>query len=1201
MKKINLKYKIQIAFGLCVLFILIVLGIMYFYVNNTANESAKTDISIDMLNRIENIVAKIQMAEADKRKFLAQGNKSFKMSYDDSIEKIEDELDAIAKLPSNEVAKKEDIQELRNLFESKKNYANTIMKTSALAKTNTALLQTQEDTNRVLLENTYVKIKKLKQAERAYLQKSNEARAYYTKNLSRLYFALAFLFFLSLLTAYFLIKKDIQNADKTNKQLLYNTTLLGNISDAIVTTDANYNVTNWNKYAEALYGYKEEEVVGKNVKDFITLSDKDKETFFSIAMERKIWKGEMLHYHKNGNPINVSVSTSAIKNSKNEFIGAIGVIHNITDKAKMQEELKLLTEKLQIEVNQKSNELNSFFDRIPDAFFALDNNWNYTFLNRTAERLHGKTATFLVGKNIWEVHPDLVGNTFYNALHEAKDTQQEQRSEFYYAKEDKWFEDLIYPGQDGISIYYYDITNKKKAEIGLKTAHARLNFHLNNTPLAVIEFDSNLNILQWSKKAEEIFEWTAEEVSAQKINIEKLIKKEDRISFYEKLQLLANDTNAGTIISNKCIAKSGTEIYCEWYNSFVKEEDGRNGVILSLVKNVTSTELTKTELANAEVKFRSLVEESMVGVYIRKEDKIIYANPRFAEISGYTVEEIYENVETLNDISKQDKESIIQHRKDYAEKKTNSLHYEFKGIKKDGTFFHGEVFGTAATLGGEDLVIGTLIDITERKEASEKVRLSEEALKVSIERFELVAKATNDAIWDWDIETDTLTGNEIFCSLFDVPPNSKLKFNTFLNKVHEDDRERLPINFTIALKNKDSLLTEQFRFKVKDNKYRVLNDRAYILYDANNKAYRMLGAMQDITEMKEAEESLITSEKKYRILFNDNPMPMWILSLPYRKFLDVNYATFINYGYSREEFLKMELSNLHPESNWHFDDSQIDKTTGTKRYEGISSHKKKDGTIIKVNIITHNIIYDGKPAILALANDITAKVEAEEKLQKSVEAFRELASNLETIRESERTHMAREIHDELGQQLTGLKMDISWINKRVKSEDAAVQQKMLETIQLIDKTVITVRRIATELRPSILDDLGLISAMEWQSDEFEKRSEIKSIFTTNVNHITVSNEIATGIFRIFQESLTNVSRHSKGTEVLSSFKKEGNMLTLTIVDNGVGFNEDEIAQKRTLGLLGMKERVGLINGTYQIKGKNGNGMGASVIITVPLT
>lgn len=1200
MKKSNLKYKIKIAFAICVLFILIVLGVMYFYVNNTAKESTKTDTAIDVLNRIENIVAKIQMAESDKRKFLLTNNPIIKRSYDESIEKIDDELDAMVKLSSKNTTKKEDVEALKNQFDAKKNYANNLMKTNAIAKINPALLQMQEDTNRTLLENTYVIIKKIKQAERAYLQVSNEARAYYTKRLSRLYFALAFLFFVSLLTAYFLIKKDIQNADKINKQLLYNTTLLGNISDAIVTTDANYNITNWNKYAESLYGYKEEEVVGKNVKDFITLSDKDKETFFSIAKDRKIWKGEMLHYHKNGDPIHVLVSTSAITNGKNEFIGAIGVLHNITDKINLQDELKLLTQKLQIEVNQKSNELNTFFDRVPDAFFALDNNWNYTFLNKTAENLHGRNSEILLGKNIWDMHPDLIGNPFYNALHEAKNTQQEQRSEFYYAKDDKWFEDLIYPGEDGISIYYYDITSKKKAEIGLKTAHARLNFHLNNTPLAVIEFDSNLNILQWSKKAEEIFEWTEEEVSKQKINIEKLIKKEDRTSFYEKLQLLAIDTNEGTIISNRCVSKIGKEIYCEWYNSFVKEEDSKNGVILSLVKNVTNTELTKTELANAEVKFRSLVEESMVGVYIRKDDKIIYANPRFAEISGYTIEEIYENVETLNEISKDDKEKIIEYRKAYAEKKTNSLHYEFKGIKKDGTFFHGEVFGTSATLNGEDLVIGTLIDITDRKEASEKVRLSEEALKVSIERFELVAKATNDAIWDWDIETDVLTGNEIFCSLFDVPAGSKLKFNTFLDKVHEDDRDRLPINFTQALKNKETILTEQFRFKVKNDKYRVLNDRAYILYDKNNKAYRMLGAMQDFTEMKEAEELLITSENKYKLLFNENPLPMWILSEDDGKFLDANNAAINYYGYSKEEFLQMPIIDLHPKNDVEYEAWKNRKDD--KRYEEMNwEHQKKDGTIIKVNIISNKIIYEGKKATLSLANDITAQYQAEEKLQKSAEAFRELASNLETIRESERTHMAREIHDELGQQLTGLKMDISWINKRVKSDDVAVQQKMQETIQLIDKTVITVRRIATELRPSILDDLGLISAMEWQSDEFEKRSEIKSIFTTNVGHITVSNEIATGIFRIFQESLTNVSRHSKGTEVLSSFKKEGNIITLTIVDNGVGFNEDEIAQKRTLGLLGMKERVGLINGTYQIKGKNGNGMGASVIITVPLT
>jgi PAS domain S-box-containing protein len=1001
--------------------------------------------------------------------------------------------------------------------------------------------------------------------------------------------------------AYFLIKKDIKNASLINEQLLYNSTLLSNISDAIITTDANYNISGWNKYAEALYGYTEEEVRGRKLDDFISLSDNEKEVFLSIIQKRKTWKGEMLHHHKDGSPINVLVSTSAIKNEKNELIGAIGVLHNITDKTKLQEELKLLSENLQQQVKQKASELNSFFERIPDAFFALDNKWRYVFLNQTAEKLHGKDTGYLLGKNIWETHPHLVGNAFYNALHEAKDTQQEQRSEFYYEKEDKWFEDLIYPSPEGISVYYYNITKKKKAELALKTAHARLNFHLNNTPLGIIEFDSNLTILQWSKKAEEIFGWTAEDVENNKVNIEQLIKKEDRASFYKKLQSLAGDNNTGNIIANRGVSKSGKEIYCEWYNSFLKDENNKTGVVLSMVKDVTTSEVTKMALANAELKFRSLVEESIVGVYIRKENKIIYVNPRFAEISGYTKEELYTNEEPLNQIFSEEKEKIIKLRKDYADKKTGSLHYEFRGLKKDGSFFHGEVFGTAANLNGEEVIIGTLIDITDRKETSEKVRLSEEALKISNERFELVAKATNDAIWDWDIESDTLSGNEIFCKFFGAPPNTTFKFNTFLEKVHEDDREKLINNYGKALQNKNSLLAEEFRFKINDDNYKFINDRAYLLYDKSNRAYRMLGAMQDITEMKKAEESLITSEKKYRILFQDNPMPMWILSLPDRKFIDVNAATFINYGYTREEFLQMNLSHLHPEKNWIFEDKDINNTIGNKRYEGINDHRKKDGTIIKVNIITHNIIYEGKSAILALANDVTAKFVAEEKLQKSAEAYRELASNLETIRESERTHMAREIHDELGQQLTGLKMDISWINKRVQSEDKAVQEKMRDTIQLIDKTVITVRRIATELRPSILDDLGLVAAMEWQSDEFEKRSEIKSIFTTNISHITVSNEIATGIFRIFQESLTNVSRHSKGTEVLSSFKKEGNIITLTIVDNGVGFNEAEIAQKRTLGLLGMKERVGLINGTYQIKGNNGNGMGASVIITVPLS
>jgi PAS domain S-box-containing protein len=360
----------------------------------------------------------------------------------------------------------------------------------------------------------------------------------------------------------------------------------------------------------------------------------------------------------------------------------------------------------------------------------------------------------------------------------------------------------------------------------------------------------------------------------------------------------------------------------------------------------------------------------------------------------------------------------------------------------------------------------------------------------------------------------------------------------------------------------------------------------------------MLGAMQDITAVKKAEESLINSEQKYKLLFNENPLPMWILLEDTGRFLDANSSAVNYYGYSKEEFLEMPIINLHPKNDIAYQawkkKTDEEKLTAEMNWE----HQKKDGTIIKVNIISSKIQYQGQNATLSLANDITANYLAEESLQKSKQAFKELAAHLETIRENERTHMAREIHDELGQQLTGLKMDISWINKKIITDEPLVKQKMKDTIDLIDKTVITVRRIATQLRPSILDDLGLIEAMEWQSEEFSKRSEIKSIFKTNMSHVKVSQEIATGVFRIFQESLTNVSRHSKASEVNTVFKIEDNVLTLSIEDNGIGFKDDNIKNKKTLGLLGMKERVSLINGTYLINGNTG--LGTSVLITVPL-
>jgi signal transduction histidine kinase len=210
----------------------------------------------------------------------------------------------------------------------------------------------------------------------------------------------------------------------------------------------------------------------------------------------------------------------------------------------------------------------------------------------------------------------------------------------------------------------------------------------------------------------------------------------------------------------------------------------------------------------------------------------------------------------------------------------------------------------------------------------------------------------------------------------------------------------------------------------------------------------------------------------------------------------------------------------------------------------------------------------------------------------------ELSSKLHSVVEEERSHLAREIHDELGQQLTGLKLDLSWVKKKMKTEDPEVTEKVQETLMLIDLTVKTVRRIATELRPGILDDLGLIAALDWQSHEFEKRSGIRCEFIAKVNPQELTSDISTGIFRIYQESLTNIARHSNATKVSTMLSKEGNFLKLQVIDNGIGFDVDAAGKKGTLGLLGMKERVLMMNGKIEMKSLPGEGSTFTILAPI---
>ncbi|HKY72056.1 MAG TPA: PAS domain-containing protein [Nitrospira sp.] len=243
----------------------------------------------------------------------------------------------------------------------------------------------------------------------------------------------------------------------------------------------------------------------------------------------------------------------------------------------------------------------------------------------------------------------------------------------------------------------------------------------------------------------------------------------------------------------------------------------------------------------------------------------------------------------------------------------------------------------------------------------------------------------------------------------------------------------------------------------------------------------------------------------------------------------------------------------------------------------------------KIPILDEN----GQPLyLLGISEDITERKRAENQLQRSFELLRTLSQRLDVVREEERTRIARELHDELGVRMTCMKMDLSRLLAMMR-ESLFPRDKMDEKIRSmsaeVDTTIAEVQRLAAELRPGILDDLGLVAAIEWQCQDFERRSGIRCLCEASFDQINLSPSRATAAFRICQEALTNVARHAKATFVRVLVKENGEDVLIEIQDNGQGIPPEKLNDASSLGLLGMKERSMAIGGSLEIAGWAGQG------------
>lgn len=738
-----------------------------------------------------------------------------------------------------------------------------------------------------------------------------------------------------------------------------------------------------------------------------------------------------------------------------------------------------------------------------------------------------------------------------------------------------------------------DISARKIKEEQLRNSEDIRKLIMDSAFDAIICVGRDEVIFTWNPRAEEIFGWKAEEAIGKKLSALVIPKR-----YHGKHNKgFANYQSTGkSHVLNKtmvlpAVRANGEEFIAEL---LIREiEDGGNYFLCTYVRDVTERINAEKELKQSHSRFQRITSTTNDAVWEwNLESGTLWCNEMHQQLYGLTMSDpVPVKAEWLSRIHPEDRQRLIKMQDDALASDTNVFISEYRfrtGKNKEYKYIFDRCYITRNEKGEPILMTGSMMDITERK-------LAEEKIVHSNERFEFIAKTTNDAVWETNLETGVSWGNEMHqrlygLSLKDPVPN----FEKWKQCLHPEDRGAIVKSLLEALASKENIWITEYRF-VQPLTGNVINifDRTYIVRNVEGKAVRMMGSMMDITERKKVEEALMRSEDKYRTLVEQATDGIFIADNTGR-FVIVNSAGVKLSQYTHEELAQLTIYHLADpdelkEKPFKFEEMKSEQGARSER-----RLRRKDGSIIDIEI-NAKFLSDGR--FLAFIRDITERKKAENELNSSYKAIRKLTSHLQNAREEERMHISREIHDELGQQLTVLKMDISWLSKKLRqTENQALADKASEIVQMLNDTVNTVRRISSDLRPVLLDDLGLAAAIEWHLADFGKRSGVKTDFLTVETKTEIPKNTATGLFRIYQESITNIARHALATEVIVELFVEEKTITMAVSDNGIGFDVTNVGRKKTLGVLGMQERTVMLGGTFRIKRNPTKGMRVEVIV-----
>jgi len=604
-------------------------------------------------------------------------------------------------------------------------------------------------------------------------------------------------------------------------------------------------------------------------------------------------------------------------------------------------------------------------------------------------------------------------------------------------------------------------------------------------------------------------------------------------------------------------------------------------------KEFSECRFTEKHFEDNEEKYRFMFDDNPQPNWIVNLETLSFVQVNEAALNhyGYSREEFLSM--TIHDILKvEDIPSVLKE----IDKLRSSFSSagERRHIKKNGELIFVELTSRIVLFHGKESCHVLIHDISDRK-------LSEEAIKHANDELVRLHNNLDEAVFSVDqIHNKMLYASIAHQTVFGHSPyeffeNPQLWYEIIV----PEDKPIVDAGFPVLLSGKK--LRHEYRIADATGKIRWIEAKINPTLDENGILIRIDGIASDITQRKRIEVELLESEINFRRSISESPVGMRIVSMDGNT-IYANKAFLDIYEYdSLEEFTNIPSINRYTsESYIQHEERKKKRKAGDELFDYEISIICKNKDIRHIKVSSKEVLWNGIKHYQLININITEQRNSEEQLRK-------FASHLQNIREEEKIALAREIHDDLGQILVALKIDVGLLKQKVMKTNTADSEEILPKFEniglLINDTITSARRIMNGLRPELLELHGFVDATKEYLRIFEERNKVKGKFICDVSNLEINPQQALAFFRILQEALNNIAKHAKATTVEIKLRHSENMFSMEIIDNGVGFDKKSSGREDSYGMLGMKERVILLEGELNITSEVGKG--TSVRVEIP--